>query len=968
MSRHLPLSIAFVCSESLRLNLRRITAMSVAATLSVLFCAVAHAVPPRAATTTSLAVLSGGSATTSVASGTVVTLTATVLTGSAPVTTGQVNFCDADGTACVDNYLLGTVQLTSTGVANLRFRPGIGAHTYKAVFVGTATSTTSVSSTAALEVAGAQATSTTLTQTGVAGNYTLAATVAGTGSTAAPTGTVSFLDTTNKNTVLSTATLGSPTFAQTFASQVTYPTGTMPITSVTADFNNDGFQDIAMVNYGDHTVGILIGNGDGTFAAQVPYATGTMPSYVAAGDFNSDGNVDLAVVNSASNTVSVLIGKGDGTFLNQVTYATGTTPAFVAAADIDGDGILDLLVSSAVGGSVGVFLGKGDGTFNAQVAVTAGSGVLSIAVADFNGDGIQDLAVTNYNSNTVSVLIGKGAGAFAAPVTYAVGSAPQPIIAADFNRDGFVDLAVANYHGNTISILTGKGDGTFNPQVTYATGTYPFALAASDYNGDGILDLAVDNYHGNTVGLFLGKGDGTFAAQVTYPTGGGPDALSTADFNGDGIADLVVGNYTDSSLSILLGQVSTTATATATGISPAGAVTSAHAVDASYAGDGFYAASTSTTVPLTAQPVVTALTLSASPTTSSYGQQVVLSAILSPYTAQSISTNGELVTFYNGSQSLGVAALANGVATFNLTSLPLGASAITANYPGDSSFLPSASASVAHTVSQPTASLSVAAQSLPFGTATATLTAQLTYTGTVAPTAPISFTIDSGAAVAAMCTGSSSPLTCTATYAIGSLAPGAHTITATQAADGVYAADSTTAALTLVTSDFSFTASGTTSQTVTGGSVATFTFALSPGALAYPGSISFAVTGLATGMTSTLTPTSVATSAGPQTVTLAVQTVKLTSQADSPLDWPRRSGVAFAVLLLPFCFIPSRRLNARLLLLLFCGILFPSAFTGCGSSAPATSTPTQVTSTITVAATAAGYATPHSANVTLIVQ
>jgi hypothetical protein len=74
---------------------------------------------------------------TTVAPGSVVALTATVTAGSTPVTPGQINFCDATAKSCTDIHLLGTAQVTSNGTATLRFRPGIGSHSYQAVFLGT---------------------------------------------------------------------------------------------------------------------------------------------------------------------------------------------------------------------------------------------------------------------------------------------------------------------------------------------------------------------------------------------------------------------------------------------------------------------------------------------------------------------------------------------------------------------------------------------------------------------------------------------------------------------------------------------------------------------------------------------------------------------------------------------------------------------------------------------------------------
>jgi hypothetical protein len=78
---------------------------------------------------------SGESAATTVTSGSVVRLTATVTGGGTAVTPGQVNFCDAMAKYCTDIHILGTAQLTRNGTATFKFRPGIGGHGYKAVFL-----------------------------------------------------------------------------------------------------------------------------------------------------------------------------------------------------------------------------------------------------------------------------------------------------------------------------------------------------------------------------------------------------------------------------------------------------------------------------------------------------------------------------------------------------------------------------------------------------------------------------------------------------------------------------------------------------------------------------------------------------------------------------------------------------------------------------------------------------------------
>src|SRR5271170_3038319 len=175
--------------------------------LCAILCGASHtawAVP--AATTTTLSVASAGNPATTVMSGALVILTATVSAGGPPGAPGQVNFCDATAKFCTDIHLLGTAQLTSAGTATLNLRPGIGSHSYRAVFVGTKANAASASTAAALTVTGVYPTISTIAASGNPGDYMLTATVFGNGS-ASPTGTVSFLDTSNANQSLATAPL-----------------------------------------------------------------------------------------------------------------------------------------------------------------------------------------------------------------------------------------------------------------------------------------------------------------------------------------------------------------------------------------------------------------------------------------------------------------------------------------------------------------------------------------------------------------------------------------------------------------------------------------------------------------------------------------------------------------------------------------------------------------------------------------
>ena len=572
-----------------------------------------------AATTTTLAVTSAGSPVTSISSGSAVTLTATVVAGSTAVTAGQVNFCDATAAYCEDIHILGSAQLTGAGTAVMKFIPGIGSHSYSAVFVGTSSNGISTSSASALQVTGNYASTSTIAQSGVAGNYTLTATVAGQGP-AAPTGTVSFLDTTSGNSVLGTASLSGGQEALSWLNPQSPVTSSYPWGIAAGDFNGDGIPDLAVANYYGNSVTILLGKGDGTFSVSTKtLPTGNDPYYIVVADFNGDGKPDLAVTNFGSNTVTILLGNGDGTFTAAASVATGGGPNGIAVGDFNGDGIPDLAIANGNSNTVTILLGKGDGTFTPAASPATGAWPKAIVAADFNGDGIPDLAVTNENSSTVTVLLGVGDGTFTPAASPQTGESPYAIAVADFNGDGKPDLAVVNNYGESLTILLGNGDGTFtesweNPE----TGSCPTSVAAGDFNGDSIVDLAVVNNCSNTVTVLLGNGDGTFTTSAVSPaTGTDPANIALADFNGDGKPDLAVTNYEGNSLTILTTQSTQTATATATGISPAGS--GIHLVDASYPGDSNYNSSVSTTTGLTASGPPAAPLTWATPAAITYG-------------------------------------------------------------------------------------------------------------------------------------------------------------------------------------------------------------------------------------------------------------------------------------------------------------------------------------------------------------
>ena len=681
---------------------------SIVRTLSTLLTFATAALAQTSSITT-LAVQSGGAPVTTIDAGATITLTAQVSSGTRLVFPGQVNFCDAAVPACADIHLLHSAQLNSAGNATFRFIPSPGVHSYKAQFLRTSSTAASASAVASLSVispgSAATETQTTITSSGQPGDYTLTATVTNTGTTF-PTGNVSFLDATNSNYMLGSAPLGVGANGLSFVDKSTLTTNPWPSSIVTADFNGDGIPDIATLDAVDQasntapgSLSVFIGKGDGTFSSQYATNVESSPISLTTGDFNNDGIPDLLYTGTWTGDVVVLLGNGDGTFRAPIIIKSfGFAAAWgFAVGDFNHDGNQDIATVDGWNGVVSILLGNGDGTFTESPQhPQAGDNPVLAVTGDLNGDGNLDLVVANVFPRAgsqapsyLTVLLGNGDGTFNAAPNADVGVGPESILLADFNGDGKLDLAVSNIgngQGNdstsNVMVLLGNGDGTFAPPASTNVIIYATAVAAGDFNGDGVPDLAVtleNNYVPNLY-ILLGRGDGTFDT-VEAGESGIATAPAVADFNGDGRPDVAIMDQV-STVHVMLSEWGGAAQATVTNISPIG--TGTHYVGATYAGDNTYSGSISTNIPLTAEPIATILTLS-TPSSSTLGQNTILSSTLTPDAAQNHDATGT-VSFSVGSTLLGKANVAFGQANLPTNQLPAGNPCVTAVYSGDTNF------------------------------------------------------------------------------------------------------------------------------------------------------------------------------------------------------------------------------------------------------------------------------------------
>ena len=321
------------------------------------------------------------------------------------------------------------------------------------------------------------------------------------------------------------------------------------------DYDNDGWLDIYLVNGStfDAETGkaapphaaLFHNNHDGTFTdvtAKAGVQNDRWGFGAVVGDYDNDGWPDIFVSNYGKSRL--YHNNHDGTFTDVAEKAGVTFGGWAAGAtwgDYDGDGRLDLFVPGYVhydmahppppsgcqfrgasvmcgprglkGESDKLFHNNGDGTFT-DVSTKAGVndehayyGLASLFI-DLNGDGRPDLLVAD-DSTPNYLYINKGGGAFE-DASFASGyalnesgreTASMGIAAGDYTHNGLVDLYNTTFSDDYKPLYRNDGDANFT-DVSYQSGiaepTIPFlswGTAFFDYDNDGWLDLLTVNGH-----------------------------------------------------------------------------------------------------------------------------------------------------------------------------------------------------------------------------------------------------------------------------------------------------------------------------------------------------------------------------------------------------------------------------------------------------------------------------------------
>ncbi|QUL38511.1 VCBS repeat-containing protein [Erythrobacter sp. JK5] len=274
-----------------------------------------------------------------------------------------------------------------------------------------------------------------------------------------------------------------------------FPGGNEPADIAIADFNADGAVDLAVANHETSSVTILLNDGAGSFSPMPgsPYDTGARPHLhsVAVADFNGDGFADIASDSSDTDSIAVLFGNSGG-FEPARQVDVGDFPYYRLGVLPSNVGTQVLVPSPRAH-----LVGKIDPSNKSGLSVVGDAqGAVMARNGNFAGRGPYDATaimtdgiVIWHRDGEAYERVSKQPVAFDNPTELAVG---------DLDGDGRDEIVVGLWESDEIHVVSSEGKRLGSIGACFR----PAALHIADLDGDGSGEIIAGCWNETKILIF----------------------------------------------------------------------------------------------------------------------------------------------------------------------------------------------------------------------------------------------------------------------------------------------------------------------------------------------------------------------------------------------------------------------------------------------------------------------------------
>ncbi len=287
------------------------------------------------------------------------------------------------------------------------------------------------------------------------------------------------------------------------------------LSSIFADYNNDGYLDLFIIN--THKNRLYKNLGDGSFELSQDFnlENNDVGTFAVFSDLDLEGDLDLFLTTKTRNYLYRY--NSDGTYiergLNAGLNGENSGGKEVISSDFDDDGDIDLFILNQDGNHQ-YFDNLRQGYFENNID-NSGIDIMnvpgSVISGDYDNDGDIDLFISDLSGEENQLFTNNGDGTFRINTDWGIQSVSTRKINGmdskflDIDNDGYLDILIAGKINDSLAVGTGlqllynNGLGKFIDATSLIAGNLGsfYHIETSDYDDDGDIDLFLTNTHGN---------------------------------------------------------------------------------------------------------------------------------------------------------------------------------------------------------------------------------------------------------------------------------------------------------------------------------------------------------------------------------------------------------------------------------------------------------------------------------------
>ena len=314
-----------------------------------------------------------------------------------------------------------------------------------------------------------------------------------------------------------------------------------------ADLDHDGFPDVVIGDAAIDEISIFMNSaseGDPLshmYPRTITAIGASETTAMSTGDFNNDGYDDVAIALASPPTLAVLLGQESGGLGDPILHSLPAPATGMDSGELEGSPGDELAITFGSIGQVRIFSFNNTIYQSESFILDGNPGAVSIAKL-VGSEEYFDLAIARRDTNTLWIGRNINGDGYTQAANIPTANDPIKLIATDMDGDGDTELVVLSQAGRRAEVFAADGKG-WSQTNSIAINRDGRGIAVGLFNDDQHPDIiTTSSSSGRNLQLFENDGQGAFDFGDSTRVGSGSRFVELVDMNNNGNLDLVISN------------------------------------------------------------------------------------------------------------------------------------------------------------------------------------------------------------------------------------------------------------------------------------------------------------------------------------------------------------------------------------------------------------------------------------------